>query len=56
MAGPTRDVGPAGRGESVAGARCRCGFGEAQLLVWPTIRVWRGMALLPDVVGECALF
>src|SRR5947209_9346800 len=28
LARPIRDVGFAGRRESVAGARCRCGFGE----------------------------
>jgi len=34
FAGPIRDVGPAGRRESVAEARGRCGFGEERPLVW----------------------
>ena len=33
MAGPIRDVGSADRRESVAGARCRCGFGDTSLIV-----------------------
>ncbi len=33
LAGPIRDVGSADRRESVAGARCRCGFGDTSLIV-----------------------
>src|SRR6266699_7004955 len=55
LAGPIRDVGFAGRGESVAGARCRCGFVETwQLAVLECSSVislsvviafkWRGLA------------
>jgi len=33
-AGPIRDVESAGRRESVAEARCRCGSGETRQLAW----------------------
>src|SRR6266480_3677606 len=42
LAGPIRDVGSADRRESVAGARCRCGFRDAWLLSLCKIQVWRG--------------
>ena len=34
LVGPIWGVESAGRGESVAGVRRRCGFGEARLLTW----------------------
>ena len=34
LVGPIRDVESGGRGESVAGVRRKCEFGEARLLAW----------------------
>src|SRR6516162_4043259 len=53
---PSRDVGPGGRHESVAGAPHRCGFNGAQPLSWQRIHVSRGMTCPGCLVCHCASF
>ena len=50
------DVGRAGRRESVAGARCRCGFDDAWPWGWRNIRGWQWMLCPIWVVCERAWF